>query len=92
REMLLQAGAQHLGVPVSELTTQPGQVVHVASGRTVNYGELAHVAMDLPVPDPASVKLRDPSQFRWIGKSVKRLDIYEKSTGKVDYAIDVRVD
>lgn len=92
REMLLQAGAQHLGVPVSELTTQPGQVVHAASGRTVNYGDLAHVAMDLPVPDPTSVKLRDPSQFRWIGKSVKRLDIYGKSTGKVDYAIDVRID
>jgi len=92
RAMLLQAGAHHLGVPVSELTTQPGQVVHTASGRSVNYGELAHMAMDLPVPDPASIKLRDPSQFRWIGKSVKRLDIYEKSTGKVEYAVDVRVD
>ena len=92
RQMLLQAGAQHLGVPVSELTTQPGQVIHAASGRSVNYGELAHAAMDLPVPDPASVKLRDPSQFRWIGKPVKRLDMYEKSTGKVKYTVDVRVD
>jgi len=92
REMLLQAGAQHFGVSVSELTTEPGKVVHASSGRMVNYGELAHVAMDLPVPDPARVKLRDPSQFRWIGKPIKRLDIYEKSTGKVEYAIDVRID
>ena len=33
------------------------------------------------MPDPASVKLRDPSQFRWIGKPVRRLDAYDKSTG-----------
>jgi isoquinoline 1-oxidoreductase beta subunit len=48
--------------------------------------------MDLPVPDPASVKLRDPSQFRWIGKPVRRLDAYDKSTGKAQYCIDIKVD
>ncbi|AHF67904.1 MULTISPECIES: xanthine dehydrogenase family protein molybdopterin-binding subunit [Pseudomonas] len=92
RAMLLQAGSERLGVPVSELTTQPGQVVHAASGRTLSYGELASRAMDLPVPDPDSVKLKDPSQFRWIGKSVKRLDGHEKSTGKTLYTIDCSVD
>ncbi|MFT4066794.1 molybdopterin cofactor-binding domain-containing protein [Paraburkholderia sp.] len=92
RSMLLQAGSQRLGVPVGELTTQPGRVVHVASGRALAYGQLAPLAMDLPVPDPASVKLRDPGQYRWIGKPVKRLDVYEKSTGKAVYTIDIRVD
>lgn len=92
RAMLLQAGAQRLGVPVSELTTEPGKVVHAASGRSLGYGELAETAMDLPVPDPASVTLRDPSQFRWIGKPVKRLDAYDKSTGKALYSIDIKVD
>ncbi|QXI36776.1 xanthine dehydrogenase family protein molybdopterin-binding subunit [Pseudomonas xantholysinigenes] len=92
RAMLLQAGAQRLGVPVSELTTEPGKVVHAASGRSLGYGELAETAMDLPVPDPASVTLRDPSQFRWIGKPVQRLDAYDKSTGKAVYSIDVKVD
>ncbi|WP_192557933.1 xanthine dehydrogenase family protein molybdopterin-binding subunit [Pseudomonas allokribbensis] len=92
RAMLLQAGAQQLGVPVSELTTEPGKVVHAKSGRSLAYGELAERAMDLPVPDPASVKLRDPSQFRWIGKPVKRLDAYDKSTGKALYSIDLKVD
>jgi len=48
--------------------------------------------MDLPVPDPASVQLRDPSRFRWIGKPVKRLDAYDKSTGKALYSIDLKVD
>ncbi|MFI8221672.1 molybdopterin cofactor-binding domain-containing protein [Pseudomonas sp. NPDC085632] len=92
RAMLLQAGAQQLGVPVSELSTEPGKVVHAKSGRSLAYGELAERAMDLPVPDPASVKLRDPSQFRWIGKPVKRLDAYDKSTGKALYSIDLKVD
>jgi isoquinoline 1-oxidoreductase subunit beta len=92
RAMMLQAGSEQLGVPVSELTTEPGKVVHAASGRSVAYGELAERAMDLPVPDPASVQLRDPSQFRWIGKPVKRLDAYDKSTGKAIYSIDLKVD
>lgn len=92
RAMLLQAGAEQLGVPVEQLTTTPGNVVHTTSGRSVPYGELAARAMDLPVPDPASVKLRDPSQFRWIGKPVRRLDAYDKSTGKAVYSIDVKVD
>lgn len=92
RAMLLQAGAEKFGVPVGELTTEPGRVVHAASGRTLAYGELAERAMDLPVPDPASVQLRDPRQFRWIGKPVKRLDAYDKSTGKALYGIDLKVD
>ncbi|WP_460418703.1 xanthine dehydrogenase family protein molybdopterin-binding subunit [Pseudomonas sp. microsymbiont 2] len=92
RAMLLQAGAEQLGVPVAELSTEPGKVVHAASGRSLGYGELAAKAMDLPVPDPASVKLRDPSQFRWIGKPVQRLDAHDKSTGKAIYSIDIKVD
>ncbi|WP_330565343.1 xanthine dehydrogenase family protein molybdopterin-binding subunit [Pseudomonas yamanorum] len=92
RAMLLEAGAQALKVPVAELSTEPGKVVHAASGRSLTYGELAGRAMDLPVPDVASVKLRDPSQFRWIGKPVKRLDAYDKSTGKALYSIDMKVD
>lgn len=92
RAMLLQAGAERLGEPVSELSTEPGKVLHAASGRSLTYGELAERAMDLPVPDPVSVKLRDPSQFRWIGKPVKRIDAYDKSTGKALYCIDLKVD
>lgn len=92
RAMLLQAGADTLKVPVSELSTEPGKVVHAASGRSVAYGDLAERAMDLPVPDPASIKLRDPSQFRWIGKPVRRVDAYDKSTGKALYSIDLKVD
>ena len=61
RAMLLQAGAEHFDVPVGELSTEPGKVVHGASGRSITYGELAGRAMDLPVPDPASVRCATPA-------------------------------
>jgi len=92
RTMLLQAGAEQLGVPLAELSTEPGRVVHAASSRSLGYGDLAGRALDMAVPDLASIRLRDPSQFRWIGKPVRRVDAYEKSTGKALYSIDQKVD
>jgi len=92
REMMLQAAAGQFGVPVADLTTQPGRVVHAASGRSISYGDLAHEAMSLPVPDPASVRLKEPGEFRWIGAPVPRVDVHDKSTGKVVYTVDVSVD
>ncbi|MCH1930971.1 xanthine dehydrogenase family protein molybdopterin-binding subunit [Shewanella sp. A25] len=92
RQMLLQAGANALNVDVSELTTTPGKVVHLKSNRSLDYGQLAEQAMGLPVPDPESIKLRDPKDFRWIGAPVERLDVYIKSTGKAEYCIDIKVD
>ncbi|HAU5563661.1 TPA: xanthine dehydrogenase family protein molybdopterin-binding subunit [Serratia fonticola] len=92
RQMLLQAASTALSVPVDELHTEPGRVIHAASGRSLTYGELAERARDLPVPAPETVKLKDPAQFRWIGKPVQRLDMHEKSTGQAIYTIDCRVD
>lgn len=90
RQMLMQAAATQFGVPVSELSTEPGRVVHSASGRTIPYGEIADAAAYLPVP--ADVVLRNPADFRWIGKPVARLDARDKSTGRAHYAIDLKVD
>lgn len=92
RAMILEAAATRLKVPVGELTTEPGQVIHTASGRKLAYGDVATDAMSLPVPAPESVTLKERSQFRWIGKPVKRLDVLDKSTGRAIYAIDCKVD
>ncbi|MFK0333551.1 molybdopterin cofactor-binding domain-containing protein [Rhizobium sp. NPDC090275] len=92
RAMLLQAAAGRLNLPVDQLSTEPGYVVHAATGQKVAYGDLAHDALALPVPAPDSVTLRDPSQFRWIRKPVQRLDVHDKSVGKAIYAIDCKVD
>ncbi|BCH26002.1 xanthine dehydrogenase family protein molybdopterin-binding subunit [Mesorhizobium sp. L-8-3] len=90
RQMLLQAAASRLGVPTSELSTEPGRVVHAASGRAIPYGEIADAAADLPVP--TDVMLRPRTDFRWIGRPVARLDVHDKSTGKALYSIDQKVD
>ena len=90
RAMLIEAAAQELGVEASELTTEPGQVVHSASGQKIGYGTLAEAAMDMPVP--ADVALRDPADFRYIRSGTPRIDVRDKSTGKAQYSIDVEVE
>lgn len=92
RAMLIAAAAEKWGVPAAELTTEPGEVVHAKSGRKLGYGALAARAMDLPVPAPDSIPLKDKAKFRWIGKSVPRLEVRAKSTGRAVYAIDAHVD
>jgi isoquinoline 1-oxidoreductase beta subunit len=90
RRMLLQAAAVSLGVPVESLSTEPGRVVHAASGRTLDYGALAAEAATLPVPEGAP--LRAEAEFRWIGRPVARLDVRDKSTGRAVYAIDLKIE
>src|SRR5690606_14760339 len=86
----MQAAATQLDVPVAELSTEPGRVLHAKSGRSIPYGELVDAAAGLPVPE--EVALRDSADFRWIGKPVGRLDAHDKSTGKAQYSIDLKVD
>jgi isoquinoline 1-oxidoreductase beta subunit len=92
RQMLINAASARLDVPAQDLTTEPGRVIHAASGRSLTYGELAQEAMDLPVPATDSVTLRTPDSFRWIGKGLKRLDVHAKSTGQAAYSIDQTVE
>jgi isoquinoline 1-oxidoreductase beta subunit len=88
RSMLIAAAAAEWQVPASECTTQPGMVIHEKSGRKMSYGELAPKAADMPVP--AEVSLKDSSQFRLIGKPVKRTDSLAKATGQAEFGIDVK--
>lgn len=90
REMLLRAAAAKLAVEQESLTTDDGRVVHRASGRVFGYGELAAAALAL-VPRE-DVPLKDPKDFRWIGRPVARLDMRDKSTGRAVYAIHLKVE
>jgi isoquinoline 1-oxidoreductase beta subunit len=89
RDMILSAAAVTLAVPKAELSTEAGVVIHAGSGKRVGYGELVDAAAKLPVPE--KVALKDPSQFRIIGKSVKRLDLAGKVNGSTVFGIDVKV-
>lgn len=91
RQLMLQAGAQHFGVAVSECRTEAGHVVHSASGRRVSYGQLAERAAKLSAPDLARVTLKDPKDFQIIGKSITGVDSPRIVTGKPLFGIDVEV-
>ncbi len=89
RETLKLAAAQQSGVPVEKLETDKGAVVF-PDGKRLKYTELAGAVAGIkPVQD---VALRDPSKWRLLGQPMQRLDIVAKSTGTLDYGIDLSVD
>jgi isoquinoline 1-oxidoreductase beta subunit len=92
RRVLLMNAVRMLDAPLEELTTEPGVVVHAKSGRKLGYGEIAKVA-ELPAQAPA-VKpedLKKPSEFRYIGKDVMRVELPTKVDGSARYGIDVQL-
>jgi isoquinoline 1-oxidoreductase beta subunit len=86
RAVLVQAASGQLGVPVAELRTEDSQVIHDRSGRKVAYGDLAVRAAGLK--PPADPPLKDPKDFRLVGRPLKRLDTPDKTNGKAQYGID----
>ncbi|MGB0035191.1 MAG: xanthine dehydrogenase family protein molybdopterin-binding subunit [Candidatus Acidiferrales bacterium] len=88
REMLIAAAAQKWNVAKSECHAENGAVIHAATHRRLVYGALAEAAAKIPAP--ADVKLRDPSEFKVVGKATKRLDTPFKVNGTAVFGIDAR--
>ena len=89
RAMLVQAAANQWGVPASECSAANSIVTHTPSGRTATYGKLAEAAAR--IEPPKDVKLKDPKDWKLIGKPVKRLDTLDKVTGKQVYGFDLKL-
>ncbi|MFC6980183.1 xanthine dehydrogenase family protein molybdopterin-binding subunit [Microbulbifer taiwanensis] len=87
RTMMIEAAAKKWKVPEAELRAENSTVVHT-SGKSATYAELAADAMQLPVPQDAPLK--DPADWKLIGKNVPRLDSAEKTDGKALFAMDVK--
>jgi isoquinoline 1-oxidoreductase beta subunit len=90
RIMLLQAAAEQWKVPVGELSVSEGVITHAPSKRTTTYGKVAAAAAKLTPPDPKSIQLKDPKEWKIAGKPVKRLDTAPKLNGAQVFAIDVK--
>jgi isoquinoline 1-oxidoreductase beta subunit len=86
RAMLVQAAAQQWQVDPASCTTSNGEVTHKESGRKLSYGALALAANN--EKPPAGVTPKDPKDFVFIGKPLKRFDTPGKVNGKVVYGID----
>ncbi|HEX7565855.1 MAG TPA: molybdopterin cofactor-binding domain-containing protein, partial [Bradyrhizobium sp.] len=91
RMMLLQAAADQWKVPVGELTVSEGVITHAASKRSIRYGKVAAAAAKLTPPDPKTIKLKDPKDWKIAGKPLKRLDTKDKLDGSKVYAIDLKL-
>jgi len=89
RVMLVQAAADAWGVPASECSAANSVITHKPSGRTTTYGKVAEAAAKLT--PPANVSLKDPKDWKLIGKSVKRLDTMDKLTGMQVYGADLKL-
>lgn len=87
RTMLIQAAANKWGVDAATLTAENGVVS--GGGNSATYGELAGAAASIPVPK--EVTLKDPSEFRLVGKPIQRLDSPAKVNGTAEFGIDAKV-
>jgi isoquinoline 1-oxidoreductase beta subunit len=87
RALVLAAAAENWGVPVTELTTASGVVTHAASRRTATYGSLAAKAATMPVP--TNIVLKDPKNFKIIGKPLPGVDNLKIVTGQPAFSVDV---
>ncbi|MDA9475481.1 aldehyde dehydrogenase [Bradyrhizobium sp. CCBAU 65884] len=89
RVMLIQAAADAWKVPASECAAANSVITHTPSGKTTTYGKVAEAAAKLT--PPADVKLKDPKDWKLIGKGVKRLDTVDKTTGAMIYGADTKL-
>jgi len=88
RQMLIAGAAQTWGVPESECTTDRGKILHAKSNRQATYGELAARAATLTPPDLKSVKLKDPRDYRIVGRSQRGVDTRAILTGVPIFSTD----
>ena len=89
REMLTAAAAARWAVKPDQCRADNGRIVRLGTDESFSYGELANDAAKLPVPKHPALK--DPSEFKYIGKSLRRFDAPEKSNGTAVFGIDVDV-
>jgi len=91
RQLMLAAAAHRWGVDAAECATASGKVSHAGSQRSATYGELAEEAATLPLPDGSAMKVKEPSEYRIIGKATLGVENTALLTGKALFGIDVKL-
>ncbi len=89
KEMLVEAAAKRWNVSTSECKAENGSVVHSSSGKKFSFGELAADAASLSVPENPALK--DPKDFKYLGKKMPRLDTPSKVDGSAMFGMDVQI-
>jgi isoquinoline 1-oxidoreductase beta subunit len=89
RAMMVAAAAKNWNVPETELTTGSGIVTHTPSRRTATYASLSETAMTMMPPAVTAIRLKDPKDFKIMGKTTPGVDNFAIVTGKPSFSIDV---
>jgi isoquinoline 1-oxidoreductase beta subunit len=89
--MLVAAAAEQWGVQASECTTSGSVITHAASRRSVGYGQVAERAAAMPLPDPATLKLKGKGEYKLLGRRHTQVDNIHIVQGHPLYGVDVRV-
>lgn len=89
KEMLIETAANRWKVPITDCYASEAKIYHKPTGKSYTFGELADDASKLKVPQ--NPKLKDPKDFKIIGKYNKRLDVPDRATGKAVYGIDIEL-
>lgn len=90
--VLMSSAAKHWNVPISELTTASSSVFHKKTNKEITYGELVpFLEITEALPDFTESQLKQPKDFRLIGKNQQRIEIPEKVDGSAQFAIDIRL-
>ncbi len=90
RTMLVEAAAQTWGVPATECTAANGAVAHT-SGKSLKYASLAAKAATLPVPAKEAVTLKQPKDYKLLGKRIAQYDSKKIVTGQPLFGIDEKL-
>jgi isoquinoline 1-oxidoreductase subunit beta len=90
RQMLISAAAQKWNVAATECRAENGMVSHAGAGKSLSYGDLATSAAGMTPPENPPMK--NPADYKLIGKPVKRLDMADKATGRAVFGVDVKAE
>jgi isoquinoline 1-oxidoreductase beta subunit len=92
RKMLISAAAAQFGVAEEELSTEPGTVIHMASGKKLSYGQIvAGGQFPAAIPEIDEAEFKSPDDYRYLGTNVMRIDVPSKVNGSAQYGMDVQV-
>ena len=90
KAMLIAAAAQKWEVPVSECTAENHFIIHT-SGKKIAFGDLVEIAKTLEVPNEETLQLKDPKDFKYIGKNLKSVDVEAYTNGSAIFGLDKRL-
>lgn len=88
KQMLVEAAAKNWNVSANACTTENGYVLHISSNRKASYGELADKAATLSIPE--EINLKNPADYKIIGKRIRNVDTKNIVTGKPLFGIDTK--